>query len=96
MTQSKKNAHTDAQILRFMSDDRDWTITALASTLAVSNERVRFAIRRLVDAHKIYHSRRIEPSHTHAYRIINAENSASLDQEAVPLTCPGIFGPSET
>ncbi|QUO23818.1 hypothetical protein KEH57_09460 [Burkholderia cenocepacia] len=83
--QSPKTARTDAQILSLMSDGRDWTITTLAATLTVSNERVRLSIRRLVNAHQIYHSRRIEPSHTNAYRIIDTDNPAPVDPAVVPL-----------
>ncbi|WP_124475159.1 hypothetical protein [Burkholderia cepacia] len=62
-----------------MSDNRHWTVAAVAKALDVTEERVRVAIRKLLSTRVIYNSQRIEPSHTNAYRLISAAQAASQD-----------------
>ncbi|MCA8023619.1 hypothetical protein [Burkholderia metallica] len=68
-----------AEIARLMSDNQHWTIMSIAKALNVTGERVKVAMRKLLNAHLIYHSQRIEPSHTNAYRLISAAQATSSD-----------------
>lgn len=76
MDKLSKTARKDAKILGLMVDDREWTVAALASTLAMSAETVRRAVLRLIGKHKIYHSRTLILSRTHIYRIVKTEIAA--------------------
>ncbi|WP_157648161.1 hypothetical protein [Burkholderia ubonensis] len=62
-----------------MSDNQHWTVTAVAKALKVTEERVRVAMRKLLNTYVIYHSQRIEPSHANAYRLISAAQATSSD-----------------
>ncbi|KWO60430.1 hypothetical protein [Burkholderia territorii] len=67
------------EITRLMSDNQHWTVAAVAKALEVTEERVRVAMRKLLNTCVIYHSQRIEPSHTNAYRLISAAQATSSD-----------------
>ncbi|KWA20332.1 hypothetical protein WT37_10445 [Burkholderia territorii] len=67
------------EIVHLMSDNQHWTVATVAKTLRVTEERVRLAMRKLLNTHVIYHSQRIEPSHTNAYRLISAAQATSSD-----------------
>ncbi|KWF80483.1 hypothetical protein WL93_24025 [Burkholderia diffusa] len=67
------------EIVHLMSDNQHWTVAAVAKALKVTEERVRVAMRKLLNTHVIYHSQRIEPSHTNAYRLISAVQGTSSD-----------------
>ncbi len=79
MSQSTKPELLAAEIARLMSNNQHWTVVSIAEALNVSAERVKVAMRRLMDDHVIYHSQRIEPSHTNAYRLVSAAQAMSSD-----------------
>lgn len=82
MAQLSQTAQTDAQIFGLMADHHEWTIAALASTLAMSPETVRRAILRLIGKRKVYHSRTLLMSRTYIYRIVKSEIAARQDSAA--------------
>ncbi|KVD50092.1 hypothetical protein WS61_03295 [Burkholderia sp. ABCPW 11] len=67
------------EIVHLMSNNQHWTVTAVATVLKVTEERVRVAMRKLLNSYVIYHSQRIEPSHANAYRLISAAQAMSAD-----------------
>lgn len=76
MSHSTKHETLAEDISNLMSDGKDWTISTIAGALGVSNERVKTGLRRLMDAYRIYHSGRVEPSHANAYRLVGAGDSS--------------------
>ena len=73
------------EIARLMSDNRHWTVIAVARSLNVTEARVRLAMKKILNACVVYHSQRIGPSRRNAYRLISAALTMSSDLDVAQV-----------